>query len=139
VLEFLIQNWYLVLAAAVSGALLLWPQIKGGAVGGNAVGTAEAVRLMNREKAVMIDVSEPAEYAAGHPTGARNVPLGQLEGSKDLPSNKALPIVLVCPTGARASRAVALLRKAGHEKVLSLSGGLRAWREANLPVEKSAA
>jgi len=139
VLEFLIQNWYLVLAAAVSGGLLLWPQLKGGGGGGSSVNIAEAIRLINREKAVLIDVSEPAEFAAGHPGGARNVPLGQLEGSKDLPSNKALPLVLVCPTGARASRAVSLLRKAGHEKVLSLSGGLRAWRDANLPVEKSAA
>ena len=138
-LEFLIQNWYLVLAAAVSGGLLLWPQLKGGGGGGSSVNIAEAIRLINREKAVLIDVSEPAEFAAGHPGGARNVPLGQLEGSKDLPSNKALPLVLVCPTGARASRAVSLLRKAGHEKVLSLSGGLRAWRDANLPVEKSAA
>jgi rhodanese-related sulfurtransferase len=138
VLEFLIQNWYLVLAALVSGGLLLWPQFKGGG-GGSSVNTAEAIRLINREKAVLIDVSEPAEFAAGHPGGARNVPFGQLEGSKDLPSNKALPLVLVCPTGARASRAVALLRKAGHEKVLSLAGGLRAWRDANLPVEKSPA
>jgi rhodanese-related sulfurtransferase len=138
VLEFLIQNWYLVLAAVVSGGLLLWPQLKGGG-GGSSVNTAEAIRLINREKAVLIDVSEPAEFAAGHAGGARNIPLGQLEGSKDLPSNKALPLVLVCPTGARASRAVSLLRKAGHEKVLSLAGGLRAWREANLPVDKAAA
>ena len=94
-LEFLIQNWYLVLAAAVSGGLLLWPQLKGGGGGGSSVNIAEAIRLINREKAVLIDVSEPAEFAAGHPGGARNVPLGQLEGSKDLPSNKALPLVLV--------------------------------------------
>jgi rhodanese-related sulfurtransferase len=138
VLEFLIQNWYLVLAAVVSGGLLLWPQLKGGG-GGSSVNTAEAIRLINREKAVLIDVSEPAEFAAGHAGGARNIPFGQLEGSKDLPSNKALPLVLVCPTGARASRAVSLLRKAGHEKVLSLAGGLRAWRDANLPVDKAAA
>jgi rhodanese-related sulfurtransferase len=138
VLEFLIQNWYLVLAAVVSGGLLLWPQLKGGG-GGSSVNTAEAIRLINREKAVLIDVCEPAEFAAGHAGGARNIPFGQLEGSKDLPSNKALPLVLVCPTGARASRAVSLLRKAGHEKVLSLAGGLRAWRDANLPVDKAAA
>jgi rhodanese-related sulfurtransferase len=48
-------------------------------------------------------------------------------------------VVLVCPTGARASRAVALMKKAGYENVKTLSGGLSAWREANLPVEKSAA
>lgn len=138
-LEFLTQNWYLVVMAAASGGLLLWPQLKGGGGGGSSVNTAEAVRLMNREKAVLIDVSEPAEFAAGHPGGARNVPFAQLEGSKELPSNKALPLVVVCPSGSRASRAVSLLKKAGHEKVVSIAGGLRAWREANLPVEKSAA
>ena len=54
----------------------------------------EAVQLINREKAVLIDVSEPAEYAAGHAAGAKNVPLGQLEASSnDLPKNKALPLV----------------------------------------------
>ena len=137
-LEFLVNNWYLVLAALVSGGLLLWPQFAGH-VGAGAVGTTEAVRLVNREKAVLIDVSEPGEYAAGHPSGARNVPLGQLDGSKALPSNKALPVVLVCPMGARATRAAAQLKKAGYEKAQVLSGGLRAWREANLPVEKSAA
>jgi rhodanese-related sulfurtransferase len=138
VLEFLTANWLLLLTAFVSGGLLLWPTIKGGAVGGTSVATAEAVRLMNREKAVMIDVSEPDEFAKGHPNGARNVPLGKLEGAKELPSNKALPLIVVCPTGARAGRAVALLRKAGYERALSLAGGLRAWRDANLPVEKSA-
>ena len=139
--SFLLNNWHLILAALVSGGLLLWPIIKGGAGGAAAVGAAEAVRLLNREKAVLIDISEPAEFAAGHAGGARNVPFGQLEGAnnKALPSNKALPLVLVCPTGSRASRAAAVLRKAGHEKVVSLAGGLRAWRDANLPVEKSAA
>jgi rhodanese-related sulfurtransferase len=137
---FLLNNWHLVLVALVSGGFLLWPAIKGRAGGGASVGTAEAVRLVNREKAVLIDVSEPAEYAAGHVGGARNVPFGQLDAAnnKALPSNKALPVVLVCPTGARASRAVALLKKAGYENVKTLSGGLSAWREANLPVEKSA-
>ena len=139
--SFLLTNWHLLLAAVVSGGLLLWPVFKGsvGGMGGASVGTAEAVRLMNREKAVLIDVSEPTEYAAGHPGGARNVPFAQLAGAKALPSNKALPVVLVCATGARSSRAVGLLRKAGYENARSLAGGLAAWREANLPVEKSAA
>ena len=137
-LEFLINNWLLVFTALVSGGLLLWPQIKGQG-GAGAVGAAEAVRLINREKAVMIDVSEPAEYAAAHPSGARNVPLGQLDGAKQLPSNKALPLVLVCPNGSRAARAAGQLRKAGYEQARALGGGLAAWREANLPIEKTAA
>jgi len=132
--DFFIQNWFLVAMAVGSGLLLLWPTLSGKTTG---VGAAEAVRLMNREKAVVVDVSEPAEFAAGHISGAKHIPFGQLGSeAKGLPSNKALPLIVVCPTGARASRAVAALKKLGHEQVVVLSGGLAAWREANLPTEK---
>ena len=135
--SFLLEYWYLVVAALVSGGLLLWPSLVGAAAGGG-VSTAEAVRLVNRERAVLIDVSEPAEFAAGHVAGARNVPLASLEASKALPTNKALPLVVVCGTGARAGRAADVLRKQGYERAQPLAGGLAAWREANLPVERSA-
>ena len=134
-MDFFLQNWPLVLLALVSGGLLMAPMLRGGS-SGSAVGTSEAVRLINREKGVLIDVCEPSEFAQGHPTGARNVPLGSLEGSKDLPSNKALPLIVSCATGARSSRAAAQLRKAGYQNVVTLAGGLRAWRDANLPIEK---
>lgn len=137
-MKFLLEHWYLVLTALVSGGLLLWPTVarSGGA---HRVSTAEAVRLINREKAVLIDVSEPAEYAAGHAKQARNIPLGSLEGNRALPSNKAVPVVVMCPSGTRANRAVATLRKLGYEKTSAVIGGLAAWREAQLPVERSAA
>ena len=106
-MKFFLDTWYLFVAAAVSGGLLLWPLINKGAGGATKVSTNDAVQLINREKAVLIDVSEPAEYAAGHAMGSRSVPLAGLEASKDLPKNKALPLVVVCPTGTRASKAVA--------------------------------
>ncbi|HSI56862.1 MAG TPA: rhodanese-like domain-containing protein [Ideonella sp.] len=138
-LKFLLDNWLLIAAALVSGGLLLWPMISRGSRAG-AVSPAEAVRLMNREKAVVIDVNEPAEYAAGHVAGARSVPLSGLEGSRELPSNKKLPLIVVCASGSRASKAAATLRnKLGYENASSLAGGLAAWREANLPVEASKA
>ncbi|MET0517419.1 MAG: rhodanese-like domain-containing protein [Burkholderiaceae bacterium] len=136
-MKFLLDNWILILAALVSGGMLLWPTLmRGGA--GAALSTAEAVRLINREKGVLIDVSEPEEFAAGHAAGARNVPLATLEGHKSLPSNKTLPLVLLCASGARASRAAGMLRKLGYANVQPVAGGLKAWREANLPVEKAA-
>ena len=135
-LNFLLDNWVLLLAALTSGGLLLWPTLARSAAGAG-VTTAEAVRLVNREKAVLIDVCEPEEFAAGHVAGARNIPLAALEGHKSLPSNKTLPLVLLCSTGARASRAAAMLRKLGYEKAQPLTGGLAAWREANLPVERA--
>ena len=137
-MKFFIDNWILILAAFVSGGLLVWPMVARGGRGGS-VSVSQAVHLINREKGVVVDVSEPAEYAAGHVAGSRNVPLGSLENSKDLPSNKSLPIVLVCPTGARAGRAAATLRKLGYERATPLAGGIASWREANLPIEKSAA
>ena len=137
-MKFFVDNWHLFLAALVSGALLLWPLLRKGAGGAGAVSTGEAVRLINREKGVLIDVSEPAEFAAGHANGARNVPVGQIGTSKDLPSNKALPLLVLCPTGGRAGRAAALLRKAGYERAAAVTGGTAAWREAQLPVAKAA-
>ena len=141
-MSFLLEgyNWVLVLMALTSGALLLAPQLRGGA-GGGGVGTAEAVRLINREKGLLIDVCEPDEFAAGHAGGARNIPLGQLgaaiDGGKGLPTNKTLPVIVMCASGARAARAAAQLRKAGWEKAVAVTGGNAAWREASLPLEKS--
>lgn len=136
-MKFIAENWHLILMALTSGGLLLWPLIRQGAGGAGAVGTAEAVRLINREKGVLVDVGEPAEFESGHAAGARNVPFGQLEGSRDLPSNKQLPILVMCPTGARAGRAAALLRKAGYEKAVAVTGGTAAWREAQLPIDRA--
>ena len=136
-MTFLINNWFLFLAAVVSGGLLAWPVLAGGAAK-RGVSPAEAVNLINRERGVLIDVSEPAEYATGHASGAKNVPFGNLETTNDLPKNKAVPLLLMCPSGARANRGVAILRKRGYDNASAVAGGVSAWREANLPIERSA-
>ena len=135
-MDFILQNWFLIAMAVISGGLLMWPNLTGASAGGG-VAPAEAVRLLNREKAVFIDVSEPAEYQACHVAQARNVPLGSLNDSKLLPSNKALPVVVFCPRGARATKGAAALRKLGYTQVSVVQGGTQAWQEAQLPVEKS--
>lgn len=135
-MNFVIENWMLLLVAVSSAVMLFMPALRGATDSG--VTTLAAVQLINREKAVLIDVCEAAEYAAGHPGGAKNIPLSQLEDK--LPAmvkNKAVPVILVCQSGARSSRAVAIAKKLGYEKAQSLSGGLKAWQGANLPVVKS--
>ena len=70
--------------------------------------------------------------------GAKNLPLGKFE--EKLPvtvKNKALPLILVCASGARANRALAMAKKLGYEQAQTLSGGLKSWKEANLPIEKA--
>lgn len=135
-MKFVIDNWTLIAVALASAGMLFWPVLKGATGGG--LSTQEAVQLINREKAVVIDVCEANEYAAGHVGGARNIPLNQLE--EKLPGaikNKALPVILVCQSGARSNRAVAIAKKLGYEGARSLGGGLGAWRSANLPIEKA--
>jgi rhodanese-related sulfurtransferase len=135
-MKFLLDNWALIVIALTSGGMLLWPVVRGGAGGG--LTPANAVLLMNRSKAVVVDVCEPEEFAKGHVAGARNVPLGQLEQRlPEVVKNKALPVVMVCQSGARAGRAVGVAKKLGYEQAQVMAGGLKAWKEANLPLEKA--
>ena len=135
-MKFVVDNWYLFVVAIASGTMLMWPALVSGARAGLTANAA--VQLINREKAVVVDVSETEEYAAGHVGGARNVPLNQLEERlADTVKNKSVPLILVCATGARANRALATAKKLGYEQAQVLAGGLKAWKEANLPVEKA--
>jgi rhodanese-related sulfurtransferase len=120
--------------ALASGLALLLPVLtKGGGLDPQAM-----VQLMNRDKAVVIDVCEPDEFARGHVIGAKNLPLGQLEDKlSQVVKNKSTHVVMVCQVGARSARAAATARKLGFENVQSLSGGLRAWTAASMPTEKS--
>ena len=135
-MKFFLDNWMLIAVALSSGVMLMLPALKGAGQGG--LTPAAAVQLINREKAVVVDVCEPNEFAGGHVGGAKNIPLGQLEGKLgSAVKNKALPVILVCHSGARSNRAIAIAKKLGFENVQSLAGGMGAWRSASLPVEKA--
>ena len=136
-MKFLMDNWLLILVALSSGAMLVFPAA-GRSMRSGTLSPAAAVNLINRERAVVVDICDAGEYAAGHVGGARHVPLDQLE--KRLPEvvkNKAVPVILVCATGTRAQRAVNIAQKLGYAQAQALAGGLKAWKEANLPVEKN--
>ena len=135
-IEFVTANWMLVLLALGSGGMIAWPLIRG--AGGGTLTAQGAVQLINRERAVLVDVREPDEFASGHMIGAKNVPLNQIEEKLAATvKNKTVPLLLVCATGARAQRAVAMAKKLGYEQAQAVAGGLKAWKEANLPVEKA--
>jgi rhodanese-related sulfurtransferase len=133
--EFVRNNLLLVVVALVSGAMLLWPLFRRTA-GGPWVSTAEATHLINREDALVVDVREPGEYGAGHILGAKNVPLSRLGDAAELAKRKERPLIVYCDGTDRSSKAVALLKKQGFARVVNLSGGLKAWQQAGLPVEK---
>ena len=135
-IKFVGDNLFLVGVALVSGAMLVWPAVR--RAGGSAsVSTLQATLLMNQQNALMLDVREAAEYEKGHVLAARNIPLGELEArSAELEKHKAKPVIVVCDTGNRSARAAAALRKKGFEQVFTLGGGIGAWQQAGLPVEK---
>jgi rhodanese-related sulfurtransferase len=132
--KFFLDNWMLLAVALASGFALLLPVLtKGGGLDPQTM-----VQLMNRDKAVVIDVCEPEEFAKGHVIGSKNVPLGQLEDKlAQVVKNKSAQLVMVCQVGARSARAAATARKLGYENVQSLSGGLKAWQAASMPIEKA--
>jgi rhodanese-related sulfurtransferase len=135
-LKFLTDNWMLISIALASGFMLFWPVIQGASSSGITV--IQAVQKINREKAVVIDVCSAQEFSAGHLPGAKNIPLDQLQAQ--LPQtarDTQLPLILVCASGMRSRSAVAVAKKLGYAQAMSLTGGLKAWREANQPVLKS--
>lgn len=136
-MTFIQQNIWLLLIAVASGGVLVWPLISRKLSGATEVGPMEAVQFINRKDAVMVDLREPAEFGGGHAPNARNIPQSQLDKrAGELEKLKDRPVILVCQTGGRSHAVTAQLRKAGLGQVMVLSGGINAWQQANLPVEK---
>jgi rhodanese-related sulfurtransferase len=137
-MKFIVDNWMLFAVAIASGVMLLWPTFMGSVMNAGSLEPNAAVQLINREKAVVIDVCEADEFATGHIGGAKNLPVSAAEEKlPTLVKNKAAHMIFVCTTGGRAARVAAVAKKLGYENGHVLAGGLKAWKTANLPVEKA--
>jgi rhodanese-related sulfurtransferase len=131
-------NLVLLGVVLVTGGMLLWPLIAKLIRPGREVGPAEAVQLINRRDAVVLDVRDAAEYKSGHITNARHVPEKEIASRmKELEKMKAKPIIVSCARGNRSMNVANQLRSVGFTEVFSLRGGLTAWQQANMPLEKS--
>jgi rhodanese-related sulfurtransferase len=132
-MEFVQQNIMWIAVALVSGGMLLYPMIAGGAGGG--ISAAEATALINREDGIVVDVRETSEWSAGHIPNARHIALAQLGGKlSELEKFKRRPIIVCCASGNRSNSACRALRNAGFERVFNLAGGIGAWTDAGMPV-----
>jgi len=135
-MKFVMDNIFLVVVALVSGSMLIWPMLRR-STGGPWVNTAQAVQLINKDDAVVLDVREPNEYSVSHILNARNIPLKELgTRAKELEKLKRKPVIVACDTGSRSGTAISVLKGQGFENVFNLSGGLGAWQQAGLPMEK---
>lgn len=130
-------NMMLFGGALASGVMLLWPFVTKAFRGGKEVGPFEAVQLINRNDALVIDLRDTGEYEAGHISGARHLPERQLvERLSELEKFKTRPLILACRSGMRASAAVQVLRRNGFDQAVGLRGGISAWEQAGMPLLK---
>lgn len=94
------------------------------------IAPTEAAARIDSGEALLLDVREADEWAAGHSPAATHMPLGQLDPAA-VPRDR--PVITICRSGGRSAKAAAALSAAGHQ-VSNLDGGMNAWAAAGLPV-----
>jgi rhodanese-related sulfurtransferase len=135
--EFISQNLMLITLFVVSGAMFAWPSISKLLGNTQEIGTLEATRLMNSGDALVLDVRDNAEFAAGRIPKAKNIPLADIGKRVDeITRFKDKPVILTCKTGTRSGAAARRLKQHGFAQIYQLQGGLGAWQQASLPIEK---
>jgi len=133
--EFIINHWILGSSFAVLLGLLIKTEMSRG---GASVDTQNAINLINNDEGQVLDIREVKEYQKGHITDALNIPVGALkERVVELDKFKTKPVIVACENGQSAGFAGRLLKEAGFEHVVRLSGGVSGWRNENLPLIKS--
>ncbi|MEZ5561269.1 MAG: rhodanese-like domain-containing protein [Pseudomonadales bacterium] len=132
--EFLTNHPYLVGTFVVLLVLFIRNEMQRG---GRSVSVQQLVELVNKENALVLDVRDKKEYAAGHIVDAVNIPYANLQSRLDeLKKHSDRPIIIACRIGQHSGAAGTLLRKAGFGNVSRLTGGMTEWRNQNLPVVK---
>lgn len=134
---FIVNNWYLFLALIVVVAMIFAGSLNQYINNVKAVNSAEAIRLINHSKALVVDISEPKQFESGHVINAKNIPLSKFDSEvASLEKHKDKPIIVSCQTGHQSIKGAVLLRKKGFTSVYTLSGGTQNWQKDNLPLEK---
>lgn len=138
--EFIGNHPILVLAFVGIGVALVANEMSRFTRGYKGISPAELTRLINREDAVVIDVSPINDFEKAHIVGSKHIALSQFEPTHKLVAKaKEQPVVLVCRSGMTAGNAAKKLVKAGFTKVHLLEGGIGAWQQAELPLTRGKA
>lgn len=136
-IEFVINRWDLFLTLLLILLLLSGGHIMRRLRGYKEVEISQAVTMLNHDDAVILDVREEKEFREGHILNAIHIPLGKLDKQLgELEQYKGRDVIIHCRSGHRSASACGRLRKQGFEKVYNLKGGILAWQNANLPLQK---
>jgi rhodanese-related sulfurtransferase len=140
VLAFAGENQITVIALIGLTLAIIYTEFSRLTSGFKAVDPAGLTALINRQDALLVDVSPATDFEKGHIAGARNVQMSQFDAdNKVLAKVRDLPVVLACRTGTTSSEAARKLAKAGFKQVYWLDGGIAAWQQATLPLVKGRA
>ncbi len=135
-LEYASHHQRLSLLAVAAALAVLFYELRERARAVGAISPQDAVRLMN-QGAALLDLRSSEAYASGHIRGARSLPADRLAESLDgIKRYKDKPVIVYCDRGAAAAAALRLLAGQGFGKVVSLRGGLNAWRAEQLPLAR---
>jgi len=138
--EFLGNHFYLTIGFVGVLVALLVTEAQRFMRGYVALTPAGLTQLINRENALVIDVSSQAEFEKGHVPGARHLLPSQVDPeNKELAKARETPVALVCRNGQASAQAAQKLKKAGFAKVFWLDGGIAAWSEAQMPLARGRA
>ena len=135
--DFFANNIVLFAALGIIIALILRMEIKRALRGFKSVSPAEAVQLINKEDALVLDIRESNELGQGSIIGAKHLALSVLKQRiEELQSDIEKPIIAYCKSGNRSEQACAILKNNNFANVMSLKGGIEGWKMANLPISK---
>jgi len=137
ILSFINNHWDLFAALIIILALLFASTLLDAIRGIKQIGPAEATRLINHEDAIVLDVREDKEFAGGHIINSLHIPMAEVQNKlAKLNKYKTSPVIVSCRSGARSNSICGMLRKNGFENVANLKGGVIAWQNANMPLNK---
>lgn len=136
-IQFVIKHWILVAAFIVVMILIVIEEIRAQSAGGERLSATSAVQLMNREDAVVIDLRDANAFRDGHIVNAKNIALADFDRHiEKLNAYRNRPIILVDAMGLKTVSIAQRLKKEGFEKVMTLKGGIEAWKTDNMPLVK---
>jgi rhodanese-related sulfurtransferase len=132
---FVQSNWLLIVVFVVSGAMLIGPLLSARTSAMKPITTLGVTRLINSGNPVLLDLRETNEFEGGRLPNALHIPLSQLKDrAGELGRFTSRPLVAYCDRGQRSRGAVPTLTGLGFKEIYQLAGGIRAWKEAGLPL-----
>jgi len=136
-IEFAGNHLFLVGAFVVVLALVIKAEYEHQSGRANQMDPTAAIRLMNNDEAVVLDMREAADFNNGHIKNAKNIPFTSLKGQLDnLVKDREKPVLAYCRSGNVSGKACRVLKSSGFSNVHNLAGGILSWQDANLPLTK---